>query len=613
MLSKEGQLMDIYELLQELIEPKKYRSLFTSFIDDRKEELDTDVDKKLFDVLKNISSMMLKILDNGAEFMPRYVFEGKRTFAIQDISEDEYNLLLAINLSKLPITLEARVADVLWLQKTDYQAACIAHKAYYRLFDLWFNDDDYIESLDMIKRAICITKQINDIDSLHKYCQNIFDHIVRIDGKDMTFLSISLIKIILKQSFGDFSKVVNVLNNSISLSIDNPHKTEQLYLLKAKCFNKMKNPDAAIQTNVELAEYFLWFAEKILEQEEKGAMRAEYFFQQAIRIFRNNGETNKAEKIHKRLVEVQKQIPNLMAIHSIPFDGKKIIEYINENMTGLSFEECIIRISQMVSFYKKDEFKEIVLESLKTSPFSHMFMKNIINDTGQTVFVLPPLDTSNPEENEKIFDMHIHNTMLEHESIAGTMFLHFAISYIKENFDVENESFDFLVNDSIIVPNERKDIISKALHKAFCGDYYESLHILAPQVENIFRYVASEVGGLTVTLEDDGSSKEKLLTSIFDLTELKDCYDNDILFLFKGLLNEKAGANIRNEIAHGIMSPQRSCSGECVFFICAVIKLLVISSRYCYGIISSEKLQTYKKLDIDTGLDTGCLESEVNV
>lgn len=65
---------------------------------------------------------------------------------------------------------------------------------------------------------------------------------------------------------------------------------------------------------------------------------------------------------------------------------------------------------------------------------------------------------------------------------------------------------------------------------------------------------AKTAGALTVIFENDGTSKQKTLTSIFDLPELLDCYDNDIIFLFKGLLNEQAGANIRNEIAHGIMT-----------------------------------------------------------
>lgn len=96
---------------------------------------------------------------------------------------------------------------------------------------------------------------------------------------------------------------------------------------------------------------------------------------------------------------------------------------------------------------------------------------------------------------------------------------------------------------------ELKEAIRKHLEELnmfLNGEFYEAMHILAPQVENLFRNIAREVGGLTVTLKDDGSSLEKVLSSILSLPELLDCYDNDILFTFRGLLNEQAGANIRN-------------------------------------------------------------------
>ena len=142
-----------------------------------------------------------------------------------------------------------------------------------------------------------------------------------------------------------------------------------------------------------------------------------------------------------------------------------------------------------------------------------------------------------------------------------------------------------MISDNAIVPIERRKIIEKGIRLAFEGDYYAAVHILAPQTENIFRYIAKTAGALTVTLENDGSSKQKTLTSIFDLPELLDCYDNDIIFLFKGLLNEQSGANIRNEIAHGIMEETKGATGSCVYFISALIRLLVISSPKCLKMI----------------------------
>ena len=70
------------------------------------------------------------------------------------------------------------------------------------------------------------------------------------------------------------------------------------------------------------------------------------------------------------------------------------------------------------------------------------------------------------------------------------------------------------VKDNPIIPDGRERIFQSGLYMFLNGDYYEALHILAPPVENLFRNIAREVGGLTVTLEKDGSSMEKVLSSI---------------------------------------------------------------------------------------------------
>ena len=76
-------------------------------------------------------------------------------------------------------------------------------------------------------------------------------------------------------------------------------------------------------------------------------------------------------------------------------------------------------------------------------------------------------------------------------------------------------------------------------------------------------------------------------------------YDNDILFTFKGLLNEQAGANIRNEVAHGLLEESDAGSGMCLFFDAAVIKLLLLTAPEAYSIYkSSERLKTVEKMEL---------------
>lgn len=100
---------------------------------------------------------------------------------------------------------------------------------------------------------------------------------------------------------------------------------------------------------------------------------------------------------------------------------------------------------------------------------------------------------------------------------------------------------------------------------------------------------------MTVTLKEDGTSMEKVLSSVFDLPELVDCYDGDILFTFEGLLNEQAGANIRNNIAHGIMNEGTAFSGASVYFLCATIKMLSFTSVKCMEVYDNcEELKELK-------------------
>ena len=571
------------------------------FSDKNRQGLDSAKDKEIFDLMKDISSLALK----DGEFHPAIIWDGKRSFSVEDLKESDYAILTSLDFENLPLKLKARVSDILWTQKKSYKYAQIAAEAYLSLFNLIFSKDDWVEAQDMINRSICISAQTKQNDLYNRCCKTLYDIIVNINGTDTGFLSISFIEIILNQKYDniktiiDIKKIIDITDKIILHNKNNPRKVEHAYLLKFKCFNEQKDNASAIQTNIDMAEYFVDYAENLSKNEKNDLFRAEMFFKKAILLYRSNGEPHKAEETHRRLLDIQKDKLKAMHTHTITFDVSKTIENISQNLDGLSFEECIIRLTQIVSFYKKGDFKKIVLGDLKKHPLIKIFPKSFINSSGQTIFELPPLDISNPEKDKKILDMHIHNKMYEYQNIAGNVYLSFVLSYIKEHFDVNNQDLKFIFLDNFIVPPDRENIFVSAIRMALNGNYYEALHILAPQTENIFRNIANGVGGLTSTLESDGTSKEKVLSSIFDLPELLECYDNDILFFFKGMLNEQAGANIRNRIAHGLINPQGANSGASIYFICAVIKLLVISSRKCHEIFDgNSKFQSFMYPDI---------------
>lgn len=480
--------------------------------------------------------------------------------------------------------------------KKVYSAAKLAAEAYWGLFILWFAEDDNIGTIDMIRRAVCISIQIKHESLFSDICAWVNDFIsqkaVTIDG----FFSLRLMELFAEQKMYDVSVFPDVLDQMISSDHDNVSKVEQAFELKVYCYNKLKKSEEAKNTNIALAEYYVSFAEQTVQRDMLGAMRAGNFFQKAIVLYRNSGEKEKAENTHRRLVEVQKDIPKLMAPITMELDIKGVVDNIHVNMEGLTFEESIIRLIQMFVFEKRDIIKQRVIEEYKNYPLSHLFGENIVNERGQTTLALQPLDIRNLEGDTELLELHMHQNALRRQRIVGDIWIKNILLYIRSKYDFNNSMLEFLVKDNPIIPAGRERIFQSAVSMFIRGEYYEAMHIFAPQVENLFRNIAREVGGLTVTLENDGSSMEKVLSSIFDLPELLDCYDNDIIFTFKGLLNEKAGANIRNEVAHGIISEAACNSGVCLYFGAAVIKILSFTSVSCYKILkNSERLKYFEK------------------
>lgn len=587
--------VNIYELLNQIIVNKRYLLSPDLFIETYRTELRKE-EKNIFDLLKNIVSLGTKIHDDGIEFHSMFVMaDGSRTFSIEDISEDDYLILHSLELDKMPLILRALIADILWTNKKEFSAAKIAADAYWKLFMLWYTDEDNVGTIDMIRRAVCISVQTKQT-TLYNEIQEWFNEFIDTKAASAKgFFSLRIMELFFKQKNFDVSIILKVLDGLIDGNSDNIAKVEQAYKLKTECLFKLKRKEDAIKNNNLLADYYLEFAEKIFKKDIQGALKAVNFYQKGIMLYRNNGESDKADAAHKRLVEIQKEIPKIMVPFSVELDIKGVIDNLKANMEGLSFEECVIRLTQMFVFEKQEDIKKHVIEEFKDNPISHLFGKSLINAQGQTVLALHPLDIHDPEKDPKLMELHMYQNALEKQKVAGDIWVKNALIIIRDKFVIDKSMVEFLVKDNPIIPDGRERIFQSGLYMFLNGDYYEALHILAPQVENLFRNIAREVGGLTVTLEKDGSSMEKVLSSILSLPELVDCYDNDILFTFRGLLNEQAGANIRNEIAHGIISEYACSTGVCLYFGVAVIKLLSLTSASCYQILkNSEKLKHFE-------------------
>lgn len=130
---------DIYSVLNEIIMLDS-RKLYADCFTEKDCERLSEGEQEIFKLLKKLASLGVKYTDGEAVFSPAIEIYGKgRSFGLQDMTEDDYMLLEKIEVSRLPVLLQARVADILWIERKNYKIVPVAIRAYYELYKITFD------------------------------------------------------------------------------------------------------------------------------------------------------------------------------------------------------------------------------------------------------------------------------------------------------------------------------------------------------------------------------------------------------------------------------------------------------------------------------------------
>lgn len=136
--------MDIYSLLQGIIPPDEKWLQSTKFTENQLSTLENETDKKIFALLRDISSLGLHSETSEIKFSPMFeLSDGTSTFSIEDLSDDDFQLLYSLEFDKLPLLLQARIAAILWIKKRDYKMALKASNCYFELYIAFFDPEKW--------------------------------------------------------------------------------------------------------------------------------------------------------------------------------------------------------------------------------------------------------------------------------------------------------------------------------------------------------------------------------------------------------------------------------------------------------------------------------------
>ena len=417
--------------------------------------------------------------------------------------------------------------------------------------------------------------KLNDSSRLTRYMNHVYDCIIQLNGSDKLFFTTQMISLLMNQKYKcDYSALIPVTDNLIAGNKDNDIRLKEAYRIKADLYRRLGKIQDANETMISYAEELVSLADGTEKETFNDIGIAERHYQQAISVLQDYGQNT--DEAVKKLLAVQKNIADGLSVKAFKIDISDTVQMINDRYS-VDYKECLRLLAIDVPWMEVEKIKLEVIKSIEEHPLQNLFSRTNINRDGNIITVIPTIDSADPEKDQDALMANMHAKARENEELHTNLALLQIVTIIREKEEFSESSFDFVVNDNILIPEGREEIFRTGLYLGLSGKFYEALHILAPQVENLFRELAKTCGDVVISFKD-GIQQAITLGSIFDCENLNLCYDENILFTFRGLMEKKEGSNIRNLIGHGLMeSSEVGYAG--VYFICAVYKLLFYNSK----------------------------------
>lgn len=524
-----------------------------------------------------------------ASLSPQYdITEGGTDTRIGALDDAALDLLREVVTEISDPDLRALMADILWIRRRDHEAAKLAVTAYIASAELLRDPKRWPPAVDRLQRAVGLGAKLGkSSESFSKAIEAIERMIALHQEDDVGLQSDSLMSILLAQRTGDAARY-SPIAESAALRLEekgNWFFARQYWKQKSEWDRRRNESVAASDAELRAAQTYVKEGEAAAAESPPSSMRAAGLFAKGVEALRRaKAPREQVESAHQALRACQQKIPDEMTSVSLPDHLIKDLEsqkkVFNEQaraiVKGRLVQDALLRLAILVSAPQRPaDLRSRMQTESGQSVFTDLVPVSMITDAGLTAAVNPPLLGATEEEREAIIQKRIHQELLRTNwPIALDFQITPAVEQIKEEHAVRMRDFAFLVLDNPFVPGGREGLYARGLYAGFQGDFVVSTHLLIPQIENSIRVILQGAGVVTSTLSSSDVQEERDHGWLLHHDAISRCFQPEIAYHLRALLIERFGGNLRNEMAHGLIS-------EPNFYSAAAYYLWWLTLRIC--------------------------------
>lgn len=544
---------------------------------------------RVFRLLAAVASFWPNLDSPDAPFGPAMVWEGRRSAIPEDLTHADLAALAGILAEIRDPEFRARVGDVLWIcPPKNYKAAQVAVDAYIESSRVLETGDLWPPFTDRLQRARQIGAQLGRLKAYHqKAIQAIEDAITRHEATETGLLCARLMHMLLADGVGDTKRYAQ-LAEALALKMEavpNWHFAREYWQLRGGWNAKGGKPDEARVAQLKIANTYVKLAEGFTTAAQPSFLGASHWMDKGVHALREaKSDAAEIEAAHKRLLEFQKRGMSEMQTIRIPSEGSDLEEKLEQAakaaadlVKGQCFEDAILRLAYVANPSDPTELRKRIESNEAGGVFTQIFGATTVRSDGQVSDTKPPLASDDPKEREEAVVKEMYSQARTVDWIARAQVL---IEPARQQLVAEHAArrvdLLFLVQDNPFVPVGREGLFLRGLHAGLHGDIVLALHLLLPQVEHSIREIFTANGIITSKLESDTTQDERDLGWMLTHPQMAKIFGEGMAFDLRGLLVERFGLNLRNDIAHGLLAEPQMITPGAIYAWWLVLRLCCI-------------------------------------
>ena len=527
-------------------------------------------------------------------FRPMMVDPEGRRLLPEDLSEGKISFLSVLVGVIDDFFIKARLAELLWLveKPKSQKRALLAIDSYLKLP---LSPKYWVLVRGLWTRAIVLSTSLREVSKIELIRDKFLG--VLLSGEDLDSCFLVGVARVLRKGRLYAERTVDVaekLELIASTAIDRGSKRDALEEA-AEWFGLGKLPDRKASCDACVVDIHAEEAEDCLGK-DGGAFWARDRLEAAIKKCRDIsrkyrsvlGIENKLAKLRERQREAGVSVVEGMREVCISSDVTASVEKVKRAVSAKDVLSALTLFVNDNAFPGVNKIKDQTASAMKDDPLRWMFQGNLFSIDGRLVAEHSPV--SSYDKNDQDFERAYVEQFRLYVDYHAQAFIYPALLTIRNEHWLNVDDFEYLARRSSIVPGGREKMWAIGLHAGYEGDFVVALHVLVPQIEHMVRVHLKEAGVSTSTLGPDMVETENGLSTLVQCPEAVKVFGEDLLFELKYLLCSPLYANIRNEMAHGLLGYELCDSTSALYFWWLVLRLMLSRWWNCLAVNRQSEL-----------------------